>query len=382
MVIAKGSKLTPKIGKRKMVIFSVILIAIISLLYFVCCVTPSFGRAPRGNIMERIEASLNYHDGKFHNYSPRLPSPKFTLKGAWDFATGKGVDNLRPSMSLPSIKTDLFQLDRKDNVIVWMGHSSLFVQIDSIRFLVDPILVTGSPVSFFNKPYPGTEVYKPEDIPDIDYLLITHDHWDHLDYKAVTSLKDRIGKVVCGLGVGEHFRYWKFNNENIIELDWNENVTLKENIVLHILTAQHYSGRASFGSDNTLWVSFMIEAPSANIFISGDTGYGGHFSEIGKQFHNIDLAILEFGQYGYDWRDIHIMPDEFARIINDLNPKRSFAIHNAKYTLARHSWKEPLEIASKLNEQEGFNIITPMIGELVYYKDFSQKFTKWWENIE
>jgi L-ascorbate metabolism protein UlaG (beta-lactamase superfamily) len=285
-------------------------------------------------------------------------------------------------MPLPSIKTNLKQIDRKDNVLVWLGHSSLFIQVDGVRFLVDPVLVTGSPVPFANKPFPGTEVYTPDDMPDIDYLLITHDHFDHLDYKAVTRLRGRIGKVICGLGVGENFRRWKFSSENIIELDWNESVALKEGIALHVLPARHYSGRASFGSDNTLWVSFMIEAPASNIFISGDTGYDIHFFEIGQKFPKIDLAILENGQYGYDWRDIHIMPDDFAQIIKDLNSARTFTTHYAKYALARHTWKDPLEHISRTAEQEGFNLITPMLGELVYLNDFTQEFTKWWEDIE
>jgi L-ascorbate metabolism protein UlaG (beta-lactamase superfamily) len=363
-----------------MAIFTIIILVV--LVGTIGCIAQRFGKAPQGEILERIESSPNYRDGKFQNYTPRIPRPKPTLKGWWNFAFGKKVEGFRPSMPLPSMKTNLKQIDRKENVLIWLGHSSLFIQIDGIRFLIDPVLITASPVPFVNTAFKGTKVYTPDDIPDIDYMLISHDHWDHLDYKTVKKLRNRIGKVICGLGVGEHFRQWKFNTDDIIEFDWNENIALQEKIILHILPARHYSGRASFGSDNTLWVSFMIEAPSSNIFVSGDTGYDIHFAEIKKQFQTIDLAIIEFGQYGYEWRDIHLIPDDFVLAITDLNPKRSFTVHNGKYALGRHPWKEPLEFISKLNEQKGFNIITPMIGELVYLNDFSQEFTKWWENIK
>ncbi|MDR2861166.1 MAG: MBL fold metallo-hydrolase [Syntrophobacterales bacterium] len=367
-----------KAKKKTLVVLSLLVIA---MLYFGGCVTPKFGRAPEGEILEKIKLSPNYRDGKFVNHAPRIPREGSFFKNLRESFSERAED-LKPSMPLPSVKTNLIEIDRKEDVMVWIGNSSLFIQIDGVRFLIDPVLFSGSPVPFFNKPFPGSEIYKPEDIPDIDYLLISHDHWDHLDYKAVKRLKNRIGKVICGLGVGEHFRQWKFNTADIVELDWNESITLKEGIILHILPSQHYSGRASFGSDNTLWVSFMIEAQSSNIYLSGDTGYGNHFQEIGQQFQEIDIAVLEFGQYGYKWRDIHLMPDDLPKAINDLTPKRVFTNHHAKYALARHSWKEPLEIISRLNEQENLNIITPMMGELVYLNDFSQIFTKWWENIK
>jgi len=362
-----------------MIFLLIIIVIIVSGL--ISCMTPKWGRTPRGEIMERIEASPNYRDGRFHNQSAEQ---EFSFRAFFELRrtmreTPAGI--VRPSMPIPTMKTDLHQIDRNENIMVWLGHASLFIQVDGIRFLIDPVLVTASPYPFFARPFKGTEVYTPDDIPEIDYLLITHDHWDHLDYPAVLRLRGRIGKVICGLGVGEHFRRWRFNPDDIIELDWNENVTLVNEMILHVLPAQHNSARNFFRRNRTLWVSFMLEAPSSTIYISGDTGYGPHFFDIGKQFSNIDLAIIEFGQWGEGWRIMHIMPDEFIKAINDLNPVRSFAYHNSKYTLARHSWFEPLEIVTTLNEQDGIIIITPMKGELVYLNDFSQEFSLWWRGV-
>ena len=375
----KAFLITVKMIRKKIAIVSVIIIVMICLVN--CAVLPRFGRSPKGEILEKMEASPNYSENRFHNYSPRIEREGSSFKGWLDFLFGKRVEGFRPSESLPSVKTNLKELDRKEDVLVWLGHSSLFIQIDGVRFLIDPVLVTGSPVPFFNRPFCGTKIYKPDDIPDIDYLLISHDHWDHLDYKAVTKLRNRIGTVICGLGVGEHFRRWRFNPDNIIELDWNESVSLKNNIILHILPSQHGSARNFLKMDRTLWVSFMIEAPSSTIFISGDTGYGPHFNDIGKHFSKIDFAIIEFGQWGEGWKHRHIMPDELVKAINNLNPLRCFAYHNSKYTLTQHSWFEPLEIVSELNKQDGLNIITPMIGELIDLNDLSQGFSLWWREI-
>ena len=335
--------------------------------------TPQFGRAPDGENLARIEASPHYHEGRFHNFVPRSarnPDASRTV-------LGKAAD-LRPDQPLPAAEMDLLSLERDADVLVWFGHSALFIQVNGIRFLVDPALVSGSPVFFINRPYQAEAGFSPDDIPEIDYLLISHDHFDHLDYQTIKQLKERVGKVVCGLGTGSHFRHWKFADEDIIELDWNESREIAGDITIHALTARHYSGRASFGADNTLWVSFLIEAPQATIYVSGDTSYGPHFAEIGARFA-IDLAIIEFGQYNEAWRDSHIMPDEIAQVMDDLGAKRSFMTHNSRFVLSRHPWHEPLDIVAALQEESGYGVITPQMGEYVYLTDFSQEFTKWWD---
>jgi len=338
----------------------------------------SFGRAPRGERLERMRNSPNYSDGAFHNLQP--PDERPENEGSFFASMGgffsKPAD-LRPPEPIPAVKTDLKQLDRQEDILLWLGHSALFLQIDGIRILTDPTLVTGSPVSFVNKAFDVAYAYTPDDIPDIDYLLISHEHWDHLDYHTVTSLRDRIGTVVCGLGVGEYFECWKFPKEKIVELDWDEKFTFSDGLTIHALPARHGAQRF-LKQNSTLWVSFMLEAPSHTIFFSGDTGYGTHFAEISRKFPDIDLAIMENGQYDESWRNSHMLPDDLVQAIKDLGPARVVTMHNSKYAEANHAWYAPLENIAAAAAREHFDLLTPMIGEIVRLKDPSQTFSQWW----
>ena len=343
----------------------------------------SFGRLPRGERLERIKQSPNYSDGQFQNlaqdepgYPGEPPSRKWPFLGSARDLLAKPKD-LRPAKPVPAIKTDLHALDRKEDTLVWLGHDTVFLQLDGMRFLVDPTLVKGSPVSFINRAFPAEYAYTPDDIPDIDYLLVSHVHWDHLDYGTVKSLQDRIGTVVCGLGAGEYFEYWKFPKEKIIELDWNEKFMFGNGLAIHVLPARHRAQRG-LTQNKTLWVSFLLEAPSRTVFISGDTGYGSHFAEIGKKFPDIDLAIMENGQYDERWPYSHLMLDDLVKAIKELDPARVLTMHHAKYALANHAWYEPLDNISATAEAASFSLLTPMIGEPVRLNDPGQKFSRWW----
>lgn len=326
---------------------------------------PSFGRTPRGERLERIKRSPHYRDGSFHNERevPMFTSDKSRVKGMLEFLFRK-KEGLRPEKPLPVIKTDLKKMPIDENVLVWFGHSSYLIQTDGKRILVDPVFCNASPVSFINKPFKGTDAYHPEDMPDIDYLIITHDHWDHLDYETVTALKDRVGNVICALGVGEHFEYWGFDKERIIELDWNEDATLDSSFIIHCLPARHFSGRGP-NPNKTLWASFLMETPSQNIYVAGDGGYDIHFAAIGERFPSIDLAILENGQYNEEWRYIHLMPEYMAQAAKDLKAKKILTVHHSKYALAKHRWDEPLTNAHHLAEKDSLNVLIPQIGEKV-----------------
>ena len=201
-------------------------------------------------------------------------------------------------------------------------------------------------------------------MPDIDYLVISHDHWDHLDYRTVKSLKDRVGKVICGLGVGEHFEHWGYDKDQLVELDWYEDAALENGFAVHCLPTRHFSGRG-LKANQTLWASFLIETPSQKIYMAGDGGYDSHFEEIGKCFPDIDLAILENGQYDEGWNLIHLMPSNMAKAAKDLKVKRVMTVHHSKYALAKHPWDEPLTNEKKMQEQDSLNMVIPEIGEVM-----------------
>ncbi len=326
---------------------------------------PSFGRLPRGERLERIKHSPQYKDGKFQNEYPTevMTSDKGRLATMWQFLFSK-KEGLYPKNPVPAIKTDLKSLPADKDLMVWFGHSSYLLQLSGKRILVDPVFCMASPVSLVNRPFIGTDIYKPEDMPDIDYLVITHDHWDHLDYETVRQLKNRIRKVICPLGVGEHFEYWGFDKKNLIELDWREDATPDSNFKVHCLPARHFSGRG-LTSNQTLWASFLIESPSLKVYIGGDSGYDTHFAEIGNQYPDIDLAVLENGQYNEDWRYIHTMPQYLGQAAKEVKAKKIVTVHHSKYALARHKWDEPLKNEIRAAEKDKFNLVAPMIGEVV-----------------
>lgn len=326
---------------------------------------PSFGRLPRGERLERIKRSPQYKNGEFRNQHPTelMTSDKNRWQAMWNFLFSKPA-RLAPDVPIPTVKTNLKTLERSHDLMVWFGHSSYLLQLSGRRILVDPVFCMASPVSFVNKPFKGTDIYKPADMPDIDYLVISHDHWDHLDYHTVKQLKDRVGKVIVPLGVGEHFEYWGYDKDNIIELDWQEDAAPEDGFVFHCLPARHFSGRG-LASNRTLWASFLVKTPSLNVYIGGDSGYDTHFKEIGEKYRDIDLAILENGQYNEDWRYIHTMPVYLGREARELGARQVMTVHHSKYTLARHPWDEPLENELRTAREYSLDLIVPKIGEAV-----------------
>lgn len=340
--------------------------------------SPSFGRLPCGERLARIERSPHFRGGKFRNQhtTPLFTSGRSRIGTMWKVLTSPSP-RVRPLKALPVVKTDLRALDPSHDLLVWFGHSSYLMQIAGKRILVDPVLCSASPIPFFNKPFAGTDAYAPDDMPDIDYLIITHDHWDHLDYRTVKRLMDRIDTVVCGLGVGEHFESWGFDPARIVELDWNEQAALSGAFTVHCLPARHFSGRG-LTSCRTLWASFLLETPGRKIFIGGDGGYDTHFADIGARFGEIDLAVLENGQYNTDWKYIHLMPDYLLRAAAELKAKRLLTVHHAKYALADHPWDEPLENALKASLADSTDVIIPMIGQPVGLQDTTPPVIVWW----
>lgn len=361
-------------------------IALISLILLAVAATaymnqPKFGRSPQGERLERMKKSPHYRDGMFHNQhsTVQITSGKGKVRTMFDFLFEKRERN-RPDFVLPAIKTNLKELNPEEDLVVWFGHSSYYIQSGGKRLLVDPVFEDASPVSFFNKPFPGTDIYKADDMPDIDYLIITHDHWDHLDYKTVTLLRDRVSRVICPLGVGEHLEYWDFKKDQLVELDWQEEAILDTGFTVYCLPSRHFSGR-TFKSNQTLWASFLLKTPTQYLYFSGDGGYDSRFAEIARRFPDIDVAILENGQYDKDWRYIHLMPEDLEKAIQELHPKKVFTGHNGKYALARHPWDEPLNNIAAAAEKDSFNLFMPVIGEIVRTNSELKKAAEtWWEH--
>lgn len=341
-----------------------------------------FGKAPFGDRLERLKGSANFKEGKFQNMSvtPEL-AEGYSMMGIIYAQYFKKAPRRSPMDVIPSVKTNLLTLPIEQDVLVWFGHSSYFIQLDGKRILVDPVFSgNASPIPGTVRAFKGTDVYTVDELPHIDYLFISHDHYDHLDYETIVKLKEKIGTVVCGLGVGSHFEYWGYDPSRIIEKDWHDSIALDNGLTVFVTPARHFSGRGT-SRNSTLWCSYVLQSTTMKIYIGGDSGYDTHFADIGNKFGPFDLVILDNGQYDLAWRYIHMLPEEVLKAARDLKAKRLFPVHSSKFVLANHAWDDPLTKITALNEQVNIPLVTPRIGEMVYLKDPQQEFGKWWVGL-
>jgi L-ascorbate metabolism protein UlaG (beta-lactamase superfamily) len=335
-----------------------------------------FGSLPNGKRLACIRKSPNFKNGKFQNFQPITSGgPGDVLKSLVEFIKKQKKEE----PSIPYVKTDLLNIDENEDILVWFGHSSYLIQLEGKRLIVDPIFSEiSSPFFSIPKAFPGSNVYGPMDLPEVDYLVVTHDHWDHLDCETVKKIKFK--NAICPLGVGAHLEHFGIAGEIISEMDWNDWIVIGKNFKIHCLTARHFSGRGLL-RNKTLWASFLVEAGEFKIFIGGDGGYGSHFAEIGSRFGGVDLAILENGQYNENWRQIHMYPEETVMAAVDLKAKVLLPVHMAKISLSTHPWNEPLEKITEFSNGKNFKLFTPIIGQKVQLKDLNQSFQRWWTQI-
>jgi L-ascorbate metabolism protein UlaG (beta-lactamase superfamily) len=341
-----------------------------------------FGQLPKGERLERIKKSANYRNGAFKNQSetPMITADKSRFKVIMSFMFRKKI-RLSPEATIPVVKTEIKALNPEEDVLVWFGHSSYFIRVNGKTFLIDPVFSAyASPFSFINKAFKGTSVFTAKDLPPIDYLIITHDHWDHLDYKTVMSIKPKTAQIISSLGVGQHFEYWGFDPAIITELDWFEGTELDKGWQLTATPARHFSGRG-IKRNQTLWSSFVLQTPDHKLFLGGDGGYDSHFTEIGKKFGPFDLAILEQGQYDENWKLIHMMPDQLFKASEELQAKKILPVHHSKFALANHPWDEPLNKIAENNLNFNIPVLTPQMGQAVFLNDSTYTFKKWWEGL-
>lgn len=371
-----------RIFKRTMIIL-LSLIAILAIATYFYMKQPQFGALPEGARLELIKKSPNYKNGKFRNLveKPTI-SEGYSISGEIYKSLFKKFPRREPTSSLPSVKTDLKSLPADSNVLVWFGHSSFFLQLDGVKILVDPIFSgIASPLPWGVKAYKGTDIYTADNMPEIDYMLLSHDHYDHLDYQTVKALQPKVKHVVCGLGAGAHYERWGYTAQQIIEKDWDEKVEVKPGFNIFTESTHHDSGRG-FTSSQALWLSFYIQSPSLNIYYSGDGGYSDRFSSIAKKHPPIDWAIMECGQYNKAWQSVHELPEEVVKATLELGAKNMLPVHHSKFTLAQHPWDEPLIQISALSQSKPYRLATPMIGEKVMLNNNSQVFKQWWKDVK
>ncbi len=335
------------------------------------------GKAPAGKRLEKIEKEENYRNGRFHNIEPTEVSPKdvSTFKVLTEFLTRPS--SVTPSKDLPHKRTVLSDFSKGETSVIWFGHSSYLINYKGFLILVDPVFSgNASPVKFFGKAFKGTNIYTAEDFPEIDLLLITHDHYDHLDYPFIKKIKNKVKNVITSLGVGAHMELWGIQKEKITELGWQEEIKVNDQLEITALPSRHFSGRST-KRFNTLWSSFALVWQDTRIYVGGDSGYSPQFREIGQKFGSFDLAFLECGQYSQYWPQIHMKPEETIKAAKDLNAKVLFPVHWGKFVLSIHPWNEPIKILISEAKKSEQPFVAPYIGE-TYFIGESYDQTEWW----
>jgi L-ascorbate metabolism protein UlaG (beta-lactamase superfamily) len=348
-----------------------------------------FGDLPDGDRLSRIQASpqFNKETGKFQNRNPQdfqSNMPFFKLLKLYFF----GPEIRVPTADLPTmtpIMSDFLKpaTDASDVRIIWLGHSTVLLRIAGKTLMIDPALSKRvAPVFFL-----GNRFQKPplslEDLPKINLVLISHDHYDHLDRNSLKSIVETAGKdatYIMPLGVGARVESFGIPAGQIVELDWWESYGEKESIKITATPSQHFSGRGISDSLKTLWAGFAIETDLVKGFYSGDTGYHTHFKEIGDRFDGFDFALLESGQYNQMWQYVHLLPAEVIQAAIDLRTRQFLPMHWGMYNLSIHDWFDPIESVSTLAEKSQVSIRAPVLGELLTLKknQLVPMGPKWW----
>jgi L-ascorbate metabolism protein UlaG (beta-lactamase superfamily) len=285
-----------------------------------------------------------------------------------------------PGSVLPSVKTDLKTYYSKKPSLTWFGHSSYLIHCDGINILVDPVLSGyASPFSFTIKAFKGTDIYKPADMPPVDWLILTHNHYDHLDIHALQQLAGKTKAYILPSGVSGNLESLHIKPDQLTELGWWQSTALAPGMTITSTPARHFSGRG-IRRNGTLWSSYFIAIDGYKIFIGGDSGYDDHFKEIGNRFGPFDLAVLECGQYNTMWPYIHSMPEELVPEAIELKAKVVMPVHWGKFSLAMHDWKEPVTRFIHAADKAGLAYTTPLIGEPVIIDEYYPR-SKLWEEL-
>lgn len=359
---------------------AVYLLLFILIAFFIITNLPVFGRLPRGLRLKKIHHLANYRDGALQNQSVTPMQPEgvsfFKILKAFFF---EKHPNKVPDKTLPFIVPNINGAPKSHTPeIIWFGHSSYLIKIDGLRILVDPVFSkTPSPFSFIgSKAFLGTDVVKAEEFRNIDVLIITHDHYDHLDYNSILKIAPQVKTIVTSLGVGEHLEKWGIKAEKINELCWNESLTLFNSLKLTAVPARHFTGR-KFKRNQTLWSAFVLKTENCQLFLGGDSGYDKHFAKVGEEFGPFDLALLECGQYNAYWPYIHMFPEETVQAAIDLKAKVLMPVHWGKFSLAMHPWNEPIKRVVLAAAAKQLPLVTPKLGETIILNEYLPA-ENWW----
>ena len=345
---------------------------------------PQFGGKLAGERLARAQANPLYRDGQFAN---PLPPAGYRAVDVWNLVKGQfSGDEVRvPPSAMPVLAVTAEALKTPPPApslrAFWIGHASVFIEIDGLRLLVDPIF------SDYASPFDiGPRRFHPPpiavaDLPPIDAVLITHDHYDHLDMRTIQHLAGRGSTFFVPLGIGAHLQAWGVAAAQLREMEWWQEQTLR-GVRIVSTPSRHYSGRALADKNATLWGSWSVVGARHRFFVSGDTGYSDHFRSIGERLGPFDLSFVKIGAYGpgAPWLDIHMSAEDAVRAHQDVRARRMFPVHWGTFNLAFHAWDEPIERALAAARASQVELLTPRVGEIV---NADQVFASsaWWQAV-
>lgn len=358
-----------------------ILIAILVLGAIFVNLSPEFGGTISEERQKQFSKSENYRNGVFENIGGVKMAMSFGdyVKGLQGFFSSR--PNTKPKGAVPIATIDSLQLADYDGParMVWFGHSTFLYQLGGKNILIDPMFgpVPAPHPLLEGKRFSDTLPIAIEQLPSIDLVVLSHDHYDHLDYGSIVQIKDKVKMFFTPLGVGSHLLEWGVEKNRITEMDWWDETNFG-GFNIKCTPAQHFSGRGLTDRGKTLWSGWILQYDKTNVFFSGDSGYGNHFKEIGSKYGPFDFAMLECGQYNELWKEIHMMPEETAQAGIDVNAKAIMPIHWGAFKLAMHPWTDPVVRVTAKAEELNLPVITPMIGEFIYLDKPKEYQEEWW----
>ncbi len=360
------------IGKILMALAIIIIIALI-----VVSVYPSFGAfLNKDKTKDYAKRNKYFYDNKFHNIDE---TTTMTKQGHSNNLLSKKAT--KPIDEVPVEKPN-YEID-SDLTFTWYGHSSLLLQIENNNIMFDPVFSDVSGPFTFAGIYRYSPLPDISDIPKIDFMIITHNHYDHLDYQTIKKLDEKVTRYIVPLGVEEDLIKFGINKEKIDVLSWWEDIKVS-NLLITSTPSRHFSGRKLIDSNQTLWSSFIIKGDKYQVFACGDSGFGSHFDEIREKFGQFDLAFMEAGQYNERWSNIHMFPEETYEAASIIKTKYLVPIHWGAFVLSNHAWDDSVERLSLIAEEKKYEplLITPKLGETVNYDKIEDCQERWWKEIK